>query len=399
MTMKVLVISHMYPSTFNEVSGIFVHEQVRALMSKGVEIRVVSPMPWTPFPVNRMSSKWRKMSKVPDQATWEGVQVWYPRYLAFPRAWFFTSSGKRMYRGIKRLITSIYRDFPFKLIHAHVALPDGYAGAMIARDIGVPLVVTIHGQDLQHTIHRSSRCRNALKFVFDEASQVIVVSHKLKRLAEKYFGCHNKLTVIPNGVDLQKVAVPNPGDLPEDRNPTLLSVSNLIYTKGIDLTLSAIARLRKKYPELRYKVVGGGPLESKLRQQALSLGLNDCVEFLGRQPHQRVMEYMAECDIFVLPSWSEGFGVVYLEAMAHGKPVIGCQGEGIEDFVEHGKTGLLVKPKDVESLVEAIDFLLSHPEEARAIGERARKVVLENYTWEKVAEKTLQVYERVLNVS
>ena len=106
---------------------------------------------------------------------------------------------------------------------------------------------------------------------------------------------------------------------------------------------------------------------------------------------------MAACDIFTLPSWSEGFGVVYLEAMATGRPVIGCEGEGIEDLVEQGKTGLLVKPKCVDSLVEALDFLLSYPEEARAMGERARKLVIENYTWGTNASKMIEVYRGILD--
>jgi glycosyltransferase involved in cell wall biosynthesis len=83
--------------------------------------------------------------------------------------------------------------------------------------------------------------------------------------------------------------------------------------------------------------------------------------------------------------------------MANGKPVIGCKGEGIEDFVEDKKTGLLVQPKNVDSLVEAIDYLLSNPDKAKEIGERARKLVLDNYTWEKNAEKTIKVYQEVLN--
>jgi len=396
--MKVLVISHMYPSSFNEVAGIFVHEQVQALMEKGVEVCVVSPTSWTPFPIKYMRGKWRKLSQVPDQTTWEGVQVWYPRYLVFPRAWFFATSGKRMYRGIKKLMGSIYQRFPFDLIHAHVALPDGYAATMLARELELPSVVTIHGQDLQHTVHRGVRCRRALAFALNHASQVIVVSHKLRRLAEEYFGCRDKLAVIPNGVDPQKVSVPNLGNSPDRaRSWILLSVSNLVHTKGLDLNLVAVQRLRERYPELRYKVIGGGPLEARLHRMAATLGLSECVEFLGPQPHSRVMQHMAECDVFTLPSWNEGFGVVYLEAMANGKPIIGCRGEGIEDFVEHGKTGMLVKPRDVDSLVESLDFLLSHPEEARAMGERARQLVLENYTWEKNAEKTIQVYREVLD--
>ncbi|MDK2897345.1 MAG: hypothetical protein PWP04_1465 [Candidatus Atribacteria bacterium] len=395
--MKVLVLSHMYPSSFNEVGGIFVHEQVRALIEKGVEVRVVSPIPWSPPPINCIKGKWRKYSQVPSHQVWDGVEVFYPRYLAFPGAWFFASSGRRMYRGVGELVKNIYQEFPFDILHAHVALPDGYAGVLLACELKLPLVVSIHGQDLQHTIYRNAYCRRALTHVFSHASRVILVSNKLKHLAEKFFDCHDKLAVIPNGVDLRKVPVPELEGLPEqERKTTFLSVSNLISTKGIDLNLAALQRLCSKYPWLRYRVIGDGPLENKLKEMTASLGLDDYVEFLGRQPHDCVMQYMAECDIFTLPSWNEAFGVVYVEAMAHGKPVIGCQGEGIEDFVEHGKTGMLVKPRDVDSLVEALDFLLSHPEEAKAMGERGRKLVLENYTWEKNAEKTIAVYEDVL---
>ncbi len=106
---------------------------------------------------------------------------------------------------------------------------------------------------------------------------------------------------------------------------------------------------------------------------------------------------MAIADIFSLPSWNEAFGVVYVEVMAQGKAVIGCQGEGIEDFVENGKAGLLVKPRDIDSLAKAIDFLLSYPKKAEKIGKRARKMVLKNYTWEKNAEKMIEIYKKVLN--
>jgi len=125
--MKVLVISHMYPSAFNEIAGIFVHEQVKALINKGIEVQVVSPIPWTPFPINCLSSKWKKYSAVPEKTVYDGIIIWYPRYVTFPRAWFFASSGQRMYLGIKEVVKKIYQEFQFDLIHAHVALPDGFA--------------------------------------------------------------------------------------------------------------------------------------------------------------------------------------------------------------------------------------------------------------------------------
>jgi glycosyltransferase involved in cell wall biosynthesis len=390
----------MYPSTFNEVSGIFVHEQVKALVEKGMEVQVVSPVPWAPFPLNLLSRKWKTYSEIPAQSVWDGIKVWYPRYLTFPKAWFFASSGQRTYRGIKDVVAKIYQEFPFDLIHAHVALPDGYAGALLGQRLGRPLVVTIHGQDLRHTVERNAACQRAVSYVLNSVLRTILVSHKLKRLATKHFNLRDKLAIVPNGVDPRNV-VSRSVELinQQKKGPTLLSVSNLVPTKGIDLNLYALEEMRKDYSAFRYLVIGGGPEEAKLRKLAEELGLEKQVEFLGRQPHHQVMEYMAACDIFTLPSWNEAFGVVYLEAMANGKPVIGCKGEGIEDFVEHGKTGLLVKPRDVDSLVEALDFLLSHPDEAKAMGERAQRLVVEDYTWEKNAEKTIEVYKEALDAS
>jgi len=396
--MKVLVLSHMYPSKFNEMNGIFVHEQVKALEEKGVEVQVVSPVPWTPFPFKYLSSKWKAYSVIPAQTIWEGIKVWYPRYITFPKSWFFASSGQRMYLGIKDLVAKIYQEFQFDLIHAHVALPDGFAAMMLSEICNSPFIVTVHGQDLQITLYKSKGCKNALYDVFKNAKRVITVSNKLKKIAKANIGFIEKIIVIGNGVsvnnqikDKNRIKVKN-----YLNQKTILSVSNLITLKGIDLNLKAFALLINKYPDLKYQIIGDGPEKNRLKKLATDLGINDRVEFLGRLGHKEVLKYMEKADIFSLPSWNEGFGVVYIEAMAQGKPVIGCRGEGIEDFVEDGKTGMLVEPKDVDSLVQTIDYLLSNPDEAWAIGKRARKLVLENYTWDKNAEKTIKVYKEVL---
>lgn len=398
--MKILIISHMYPSTFNEVGGIFVHQQAQELQRQGCEIKVVSPIPWTPFLIKHFSKKWKKYSEVPVRMTWDGIDVWYTRYLSFPKSMFLASSGQRMYRGIKDAVAKIYQEFRFDLIHAHVALPDGYAGVLLAQKYHQPLIVTIHGQDFQHTIYRNAACRRAVSFVLNLASKTICVSRKLQQLSVKRLGISDKIIIVPNGIEPQDV-LSHPVDSTKQQGDgyTLVSVSNLSRTKGIDLNLYALQKICKNYPELRYIVIGGGLEEVELRKLVMELKLERHVELLGRQPHNRVMAYMAACDVFTLPSWNEGFGIVYLEAMANAKPVIGCQGEGIEDFVAHGKTGLLIKPRDVDSLVDALDFLLSHPEESRAMGERARRLILEKYTWEKNAEKIIKIYDEVLNGS
>jgi len=397
--MKVLVISHMYPSSFNEIGGIFVHEQVKALVAKGVEIQVISPVPWTPFPIKYLSKKWKKYSEIPIQANWDGVEVYYPRNIIFPKSWFFASSGKRMYLGIKDLVAKIYKEFQFDLIHAHVALPDGFAALKLKQIYNKPVIVTIHGQDLYLTINRNKSCKIALINVYKKVDRIILVSKKLKEISDNNLGFASKSTVIGNGVAVKNIQKEKNIMLDESTldSRVILSVSYLITRKAIDFNLKAIAQLINKYPNLKYLIIGDGLEMRRLKELSSNLRISKHVEFLGQLPHEKVLAYMSKADIFSLPSWNEAFGVIYIEAMAHGKPVIGCKGEGIEDFVEDGKTGILVKPKDVDSLVEAMDYLLSNPDEADAIGERGRKLVLENYIWEKNAEKTIEVYREVLN--
>jgi teichuronic acid biosynthesis glycosyltransferase TuaC len=395
--MRVLVISHMYPKPYNEVNGIFVHEQVKALTKKGIEVKVVSPTPWSPYPISFVSSKWKGYKNVPHYLEWEGIPVWYPRYLAFPKGYLFASSGQRMFHGIKKMVIELEKQYSFDLIHAHVALPDGYSGMCLSSLLKKPLIVTIHGQDFYQTINKNISCLRAVKKVINHATRVIVVSKKLNIIGKNIHWDNDIYSIIPNGINLEKVAAKKgKSDKTSEDCSVVLSVSYLIKRKAIDYNIKAIQALSKKYPYLNYKIVGDGSEKNNLVKLVNDLKMNEHIEFLGLKSHQEVMSYMAECDIFSLPSWNEAFGVVYIEAMAHGKPIIACKGEGIEDVVTHMKTGMLVKPKDVDSLVEAMDYLLSHPEEAKAMGERARQMVLENYTWEKNAEKTIKVYEDVL---
>lgn len=398
--MKVLTLSHMYPSTFNNVFGIFVHEQAKALKKKGIDIRVVSAVPWTPFPINIVSGKWKKYSMIPKYTMWEGIPVWYPKYLTFPRTFFFESSGERMYQGIKKLVKDIYQNFKFDMIHAHVALPDGFAAMKLAKEFNIPYIVTIHGQDLYVTAKKNIECLKVIIKVFKQANKIILVSNELKKIAINSIGFCDKLIVIGNGVPMSKIYGRKKSFLSwgiNNENKTLLSVSYLIKRKGIDFNIRAFSKLLNKYPSLRYTIIGDGAEKNNLEALAKKLGVSDKVEFVGMLSHDEVMKRMVKADIFSLPSWNEAFGVVYIEAMACGKPVIGCKGEGIEDFVDNGKTGILVNPKDVDSLTKAIDFLLSNPDGAKAMGERARRLVLENYTWEINAEKTIKVYQEVLD--
>lgn len=393
--MKVLEISHLYPVPYDSLLGIAMHGQIKTLRNKGCEVLVISPIPWTPFPIKYMSNKWRLYSKVSTHKIIEDIETFYPRYLVFPKAYFLASSGIRMYYGIKKLIKKLWPIFPFDIIHAHMALPDGYAAMLLSCDYSKPFVVTFQATDLDITASRNDKCLQSLQKVFFAADKVISPSPRLSRQFSERF------KIPPNtvgyGINPEDVFYGDSNLSAEYKNyRLLLSVSRLIPTKGIGLNLHALKKMVAKYDNLLYLIIGDGPARQELECLVNDLGLKGHVKFIGQQPHNRVMEYMSICEIFTMPSWQETFGLVYIEAMAQGKPIIGCQGQGVDGIVEHGKTGLLVKAKDVDSLVETLDFLLSHPSEAQVIGKRARDLVLENYTWERSAEKLVEVYRDIL---
>ncbi len=396
--MRVLIISHMYPSHPDDISGIFVHQQVKELINQGCEVKVISPVPWVPFPLRYFSKKWGKYSKIPKRAIFEGVEVYHPRYLTFPKAFLFFTSGVRMYLGIRKIAKRLYKDFKFDIVHSHVALPDGWAGMKIAKKYGRPLVVTIHGQDLQKTIFINNWCKMNVLSVINLSNRTIFVSNKLKRIAEDYLNdVKNKFIVINNGIE--PIDLVREVNLRRNKNSKkiILSVSNLIKSKGIDYNIEAINKLKDKYTNIIYLIIGDGPILKDLVVMVDRLKLGNYVKFLGKLPHNDSLSYMKVCDVFSLPSWDEGFGVVYLEAMAYGKPVIACKGQGIEDVIENMKNGILVEPKNVDSLVDAIDYLLSNPDRAKTIGKNAQSLVLSRFTWKENVKKTIQVYKEVLS--
>jgi glycosyltransferase involved in cell wall biosynthesis len=387
----------MYPSTFNNISGIFVHHQARELIKIGCEVKVVSPVPLEVFPMRLLSSRWKAYSEIPKSKIIDGIEVYYPRYICFPKGYLFEYLGYFMYLGIRKIVGKIYEQFKFDIIHAHVALPDGDAAMLLNNKYKKPLIVTIHGQDLQHTLYLNKKAVESLKQVFLSVDKIITISSKLKNIAINAFPfCNNKVSVINNGVPPEVIIKDECQTENSYKAKTIMSVSSLTTTKGIDLNLKAISILIKKYPDLKYVVIGDGIEMAKLKKLTIDLDLNGSVTFLGQLNHNEAMKKIAESDIFSLPSWNEGFGVVYIEAMALEKPVIACVGEGITDVIEHGKNGFLVKPKDIEDLVKIIDYLLSNSEECKKIGELARQTVVENYTWGKNAERTLTIYKEVM---
>lgn len=390
--MRVLLVSHLYPTPNDTVSGSFVHSQVKALIKQGCHVTVVAPTPWAPFPLNRLSKKWRKYSQIPKNATLDGVDIIYPRIIRTPQAKFFQYAGELYYHALKKLITSLHKENNFDLIHAQVGYPDGYAAAKLAKQLNLPLVVTCHGQELQIIVNKSPKLKQLTIESLKSAERVIVTGPKLHKLATQ----HNltNLTIIPNGLDKQTQTETKTHPLIQENTlppqpSTILSVANLLEQKGIQHVIQALKHIKPQ--DLLYLVVGDGPYMSTLQALAKEQGLADKVFFAGQIPHSQIYDWYSKADLFIMPSRDEAFGMVYLEAMQAGLPIIGCQGEGIMPQIEEAIAGIAVPFNNPQSIKEAIEEVKANPAKYK---ENAKRLAAQ-YCWENNALAQLQVYKEV----
>lgn len=395
--MKILVISHMYPNETNKSSGIFVHEQVKAIVKQGHSVHVVSPVPSVPNVLKNRKKKWNQLSEIPYKDEYESITVYYPRYLLLPKLILESLSGKLMFFGIQKTISVLMKHNQYDMIHAHVALPDGYAAMEISKKYNVPLIVTVHGKDFSSSLNRKAPYKSIAKTLI-HADNIILVSNKLKVICNEKFPevSNKKIQVIYNGVNEIFFNRSNSALLEKNEQKLkLLSVSNLIDSKGIDINLKAISILKKKGIDVEYNIVGEGIEEQNLKKLAVELNITKQVNFLGKKNRVEIAYQINECDIFSLPSWNEAFGIAYIEAMASSKPIIGCKGQGIEEIIKHENNGYLVEPKSVSSLVEVLSNI--HIERLLLIGDNAYKTVRNNFSWDINASQTLQIYKKNQN--
>lgn len=340
--------SKQFPNPAEPLRGVFVAEQVRAT-AESVSWSVIAPAPRT----FRLLARVLPRPYVEPHSTLDGRDVFHPSYVVLPRRLCYARVGRSMARASERVFERIVRDQRPSFMHVHTLYPAGAAGRLLARRHGLPYVVTIHGSDLYTNITRESWEAEVLPVVRD-ATAVICVSERLAIDAIERAGADPARTiVIPNTFDASTFAL-------RDEPPsgeTLLSVGRLVDIKGHDVLLEAVAALAQTHPRLRLRIVGAGPERSALESCARELGIADRVTFLGALGSEQLSVEYRSADLFVLPSLREGFGVVLLESLASGTPVVATRSGGPESIVD-ASLGELAEPGDATSLAEAIERAL-----------------------------------------
>ncbi len=379
-TLHLLTLTPFYPSETSEVNGCFVAESLAELSSRGVLSSVIG--------VDSIYHS-RRTSSTLYPAEWV-------RCPQLPGNFGLAGAGRFLAATLLPRISRLHRHSPIHLIHAHSALPCGHAAAIISQRLNVPFVVTIHGLDVFNSCFENGLAakwrRKASIRVYREARKLICISRKVKDLVAETLGPTVDAELLYNGTDTSLFVPLNQDEEKRAANPTILVVGNLLAGKGQELVIRAAAQLQNSYPHLRCDFIGEGADRNRFASLALTLGIGDRIRFLGRESRSEVAEAMRQCTVFALPSRYEGLGCVYLEAMACGRPVVACEGQGIGEIIRHGVNGWLIPVDGLNDLTQGLQVLLGDAELRARIGQTARETIVSKFSMSHHAESLLKIY-------
>ena len=293
----------------------------------------------------------------------------------------------------------------FDVIHAHDWLT-AYAGKTLKFAYNTPLVSTIHATEAG----RNSGIRTEMqKYINDtewmltyESSEVIVNSNYMKNELQRLFGLpYEKINVVPNGVNLTLFSgIERDYDFRRrfamDNEKIILFMGRLVYEKGIQTLIAAMPKILANYHDSKLIIAGKGGMINELRAQVNSLGLENKVYFTGYLGSKDVQKMYKCADVAVFPSTYEPFGIVALEGMLSGTPVVTSDIGGLNEIVEHGVNGMKSYAGNPNSLADSILALLFNPELCKTVSKNAKEKVKAQYNWTKITEDTHLTYEKAI---
>ena len=388
MKRSVLLITNAYPDFDSSYRGIFIKKLAQLLQKDGYEISVVTPK------IYKGSHYFEKQNGIRvyrfpffagNKLLIQYEKIPYLRMILFYMTGFFLT----IFAVVKHRCC---------LIHAHWAIPTGVIGALVGVLLRKPLIVTIHGSDFRMAMDRSFLLRKLFLYVCRRARHVTCVSEVQKREIEQLGIGGEKISVFPMGIDATflEVGKNRERDL-KNRSFTILSNRNLLPIYNVSLLIRAIPVVIKEEPKARFIIVGEGPEREKIEKEAEDLNISSSVQFLGRVPHEKMPNILAQTDIYVSTSLYDGTSISLLEAMGSGAFPIVTDIPANREWIVNGKNGFLV-PTDEEGFLarRIIDAIRNH-----ALLEKSREnnlfIVEEKALWPVNIGRIKKVYTEFLS--
>ena len=392
---KVLVLSKNYPNNVFDVLGLWVENLVR-YSARFCEPKVISPVPYCP-PIPGMPEYYARLRGIPRRCLTNDIEVFHPRMLVGPGDSLYSLESRTYYWASRGMAKRLRCDFPFDLIHAHFTYPDGVAAVRLGKQFGVPVVITEHIPWGPWTYHNAFVRRESVRAV-EECAFHIAVSGPVRESVARVVGASEKLRVIPVGVDgtifnrSENEGQPLPNQV--------LFVGAIRPVKGVDILLRAMRLLVDSGRNVTLVLVGESYFKNyqreydRLRQMAEELHLGSRVNFVGKRRPPELVRSIQESAVLVLPSRAESFGMVLVEAMACGTPVVATRCGGPEDIVTK-EVGILVPPEDAQALAEGIAQVLDRRSDYDPA--KSRAYALERFSLESVGQRLQGLYAEALS--
>jgi teichuronic acid biosynthesis glycosyltransferase TuaC len=350
--MRVLAITKIFPNAAEPLSSPFNRQQFAAL-GRRCEVEVLATIPWFPGQSLLARKRGANGTAIPDREVIDGLSVRHPRTLYLPRVGH--SLAGLLYAASVLPDALAYRG-TIDVVLGSWAYPDGCAAVALARLLGVPAVVKLHGSDV-NVVARMPGPRRVMTTMLPRAARVIAVSRPLADEVAALGVPRERIAVVYNGVDAalfhsrDRAAARRTLGLPPER-PVLLYVGHLKETKGVLDLVAGFAELAAGDPAPILVMVGDGPDAERCR--SATAGLGDRVRLVGARPLPEIPEWMAACDALVLPSWAEGTPNCVLEALSCGRRVVATAVGGTPDLLDDERLGELVPARDPAALAAAM---------------------------------------------
>ena len=375
--MRVLILLRGFDSWKKHEVGNFELDQAKALAALGHDVRAVAVDVRSPLHPRRAGCYAYDADGIPVI------------YCSIPCGMLIPALQERMStRGLKTALKALAgTGWEPDVVHAHF-LSKGYSFCTVPESDRWPFVITEHSSFLNND-EIPQNLQEKMRIAYRKADRVIAVGSSLRDNIKKITGV--EALVIPNMLDVS-VFTP-PAERRRGATFRFASAGNLYRRKGFDILLDAMALLRQRGEDVSLTLMGGGEEEAELKKQARSLGLEDRVRFTGRLSREEIAAVCRESDAFALASRRETFGVVYIEAMATGLPVIATRCQGPEDFVSD-ENGILVPPEDAGAFADAMAQMIRDRD--RYDSQAISSFVRERFSPRAVAEQITKVYEEIV---
>ena len=378
------------------MSSSFVKDQVDALSKYFKKVTVIALTPYVPKFLSMfsfMNPRWIR-DAFADDYKYDDVEVHFAKHFTLP----FNSSREKRGDTAFKVVTKIIQEeeIEFDLIHAHFTYPSGYVGARLKERYGKPLIITGHGYDVYDLPFRNAEWNKKIKSILNMADHIITPSKSNYDKLMQLDISDDKVSVIYNGYnsnlfeDVSTNKAKEKLNLPEDKK-IILSVGNLELVKGHKYLIEAMKEVIKREENITCLIVGSGSQKKNVNSLIDRLSLSKYIKLIGEKPHNEVPLWMNACDVFVLPSLNESFGIVQVEAMACGKPVVATFNGGSEEVIVNEKLGILVEPKDANELANAILKALGKEWDRDYISNYAKQ-----YSWDKIIKNIIGIYNELL---